>query len=355
MKNVRIVLALSLLAIIGCASPHSTPMRHPPQKVVDDRTMRIWVDQDGTFFPVDWKADFGDPEMLSGRSAYSLGAMAHQEKNSKVKKEKIAQAEKSVLAEYRDFISDKQRLFILVHGYNNNEKQACEAYKEIKKKIALKKGDGVVEFYWDGLSAGGVRRLLIWFKATGNSQLVGTRGLRKILNATHGKKIVFITHSRGASVFLSALSDPPYADIFVTKTKRSRGFGVNEEPPLQRNGNVISALLLAPAIGEIDFRWPEHDPLDPMREFDGQLEDVYYSVNSRDWVLNKFIGLSKYFNASDMGLHVRVANRIDAADKPRKRFRHKEWKPMTTHGFLTYVKNDHFTEMLEDMKVDVRK
>jgi len=318
--------------------------------------MKIWVDQDGTFYPADWKDHFDRPERLPGRSAYSLEAMAaDKEADDENQRHLIDEAEKSVMARYRDFISDKKRLFILVHGYNNDEIEAKKAYDRIQKKIAFHKGDGVVEFYWDGLSAGGVRRLLIWFKATGNSQLVGTRGLRKILNATHGKDIVFITHSRGASVFLSALSDPPYAENFVTDTKRSRGFGVYEEPPLRENDNEIAALLLAPAIGAIDFRWPEHDPSDPMRDFDEQLKKVYYSVNSRDWVLNKFIGLSKYFNASDMGLRVSVANKIDAGDKPRKRFRHKEWQPMRTHGFLTYVENCQFVRMLKEMGIDAKR
>jgi hypothetical protein len=56
-----------------------------------------------------------------------------------------------------------------------------------------------------------------------------------------------------------------------------------------------------------------------------------------------------------MGLNISVANAIDAADKPHRRFRHKEWQPMRKHGFLTYVENKQFIDMLKDMKVDVRE
>jgi Alpha/beta hydrolase of unknown function (DUF900) len=339
--------ALAPIAMIGCATSHNTPSSQAPQKTAG-RTMEIWVDQDGTFYPAGWRKDFLAPERLRARSAYSLSAMA---KGNQQKKAKLIAAEKSVTAQYRAFISDKRRLLILIHGYNNNEDEANGAYDRIKEKIALKKGDGVVEFFWDGLTAGGARGGTIWFKATGNSQLVGMRGLRKLLNVTDNKKIVFITHSRGASVVLSALSDPPFNPSFVRDTENSRDFKVYGEPKLHRKNNRISALFLAPAIGEIDFGWPRYNRVDRVRDFDPQLERVHYSVNSKDRVLNKFIGLSKYFNPTDVGLNVGVAQRIDAEDP---RFKHKEWDPMKTHAFLTYVENRQFGEMLRDLQIDLR-
>jgi pimeloyl-ACP methyl ester carboxylesterase len=346
------ILRLIIAAVIcstttGCIH-HSTPTTQQPNKVVG-RTMEAWVDQDGTFYPSDWETDFNSAN--KNRGAFSLLRMAQGDgPENERRRLRLAEAEKSTLATYRDFISDKKRVFILLHGFNNSQDKADQAYELIKTAIAFKRTDGVVEFYWDGLFAEGAMVGKIWFNAAGYSQLAGTRALRKLLNATHGKEIVFIAHSRGASVLLSALSDPPYREEFVTDTERPPSvLKVYGEPALKQNNNKISALILAPAIGPIDFRSPNYARPASMRHFDRQLVRVYHSVNPDDWVLKKG-GLSKYYNNTELGLKATVAKQISDADS---RFKYKEWTPMKRHGFPHYVKNSQFFQMLKDMDIDL--
>jgi hypothetical protein len=348
---IRLLLIVPVtLVATGCATSHSTPRSNEPQTVVG-QTMTIWADQDGTFYPANWRQAFDAPERLPVRSAYSLLAMSSgNEPKHELRRQKIVEAERSVISQFRAFVADKRRVFFLLHGFNNNQDEAKQAYDAIRQRVAFKGADGVVEFYWDGLTAGVPRAGSIWFKAAGNSQLVGSRALRKLFNATRGKHIILIGHSRGASVFLSALRNPPYDQGFVDDTERSRpGLKVNGEPKLQPNGNNIGALLLAPAVGRDDFM--SSDRKQSMRTFDTQLETVHYSVNSRDPVLNKFVGLGKYLNPTDLGLDAQLAAKIDGHDN---RFNRQVWQPVKNHGFVGYVENVEFVRMLKSMNIDVR-
>ena len=311
--------------------------------------MKIWLDQDGTFYPTKHVPPFADPDTTRG--AYSLIRLADSEE----KRQMLVAAERAALAEYRRFIRDKDRIFILIHGFNNDDKEAGIAYEQIKNIIALKEGkngDGVVEVYWDGLVGEGVGIPYIWFPATGYSQLVGVRGLRKLLNVTYGKKIVAITHSRGASVFLSALSDPPYSPSFIRATERLMpSVKVYGEPPLRPNGNTISAVLLAPAIGAIDFNTPYYSA--PMRPFDSRLIEVHSTVNSKDPALRKVIGISEKFNPTEYGRSEEAARAIKERDS---RFDYTVWDPpMKSHAFGDYVDRKHFPKILESIGVAVKQ
>ncbi len=357
----RQLLLLICLAVVGCAH-HSLPTTDQPNRVVG-RTMEVWVDQDGTFYPSKWPDTFRRPSAFH-RGAYSLKRIAGKDTD---KQKILEQGEKAALAEYRRYISDKKRIFILVHGFNNSEADADRPYELIKKAIDLEQGDGVVEFYWDGLrgTAAGVPK--IWFNAVGYSQLAGTKGLRKLLNVTYGKEIIFITHSRGASVFFSALSDPPYSRGFVDATEADAErlgvhprFRVYGDPPLHSNSNKISAIVLAPAIGRIDLTRPKYTCGYPMRKFDGQLKLVHFSVNPGDKTLKKALNIPGRFNSTEMGLIKTVA---DATVKVDRRFMYKVWNPpMTSHRFLHYVGdeqhprdlNPQFAEMLRTVNVKVK-
>jgi esterase/lipase superfamily enzyme len=154
-------------------------------------------------------------------------------------------------------VASADRVFILIHGFNNDQKEADAAFQLVEQKIEFKEKDAIIWFHWDGLvspkkglarSIGAAR---IWNNATGFSQMAGMYGLRRILNVIHKPEIYIITHSRGASVFLSALSNPPFKQNFIDDTTWLNIKGA--EPLDKGNTNAIHALFLAPAIGSIVF------------------------------------------------------------------------------------------------------
>src|SRR5690606_17943217 len=81
------------------------------------------------------------------------------------------------------------------------------------------KTDEIIQFYWDGLTSqsilGGAK---IWFDATNYSQMAGEFGLRRILNVISNKEVYIISHSRGASVVVSALNSTIIAENTKQKT-----------------------------------------------------------------------------------------------------------------------------------------
>lgn len=349
MKQLPFALLLaccSLFTASGCFH-HSVPLTQTPNRLSGPQTLQVWVDQNGSFYPNAWLGTFGRPPRI-GNTAYSLKTIARQ----KGLAAELDQAEAEAKNRFTRFVADKTRLFILIHGFNNSEEEANQAYTAIEEQIAFKPTDGVVEFYWDGLVASGVLPAKIWFNATGYSQLAGTRGLRPLLNLTEGKQIVFITHSRGASVLLSALSDPPYRPSFAEDTLRFHGIDVRDNLPLKHNGNRMSCLVLAPAVGLIDFKTPDYyKPDDSFRAFDAQLTDFYQSVNPTDPVLKKYVGLSGAFNPTNLGYDRSTAEVLHAHDP---RFHYVVWSGLETHGFVTYVKNPQFRTMLSELGIEVR-
>ena len=342
-KIISLASALWALSISGCIH-HSTPSSQTPSSIMPS-SIEIWVDQDGTFYPNNWEHDFGKPNV---RGAYSLSRNTYDIKDIEIPERKadLAKAESETLNAIANYTHDKKRIFILVHGFNNTESEAYAAYKLIKHKIGPSLDVGVIEFYWDGLSATGALPAKIWFNAAGYSQLAGSKGLRKVLNSISRKEIIFITHSRGASVFLSALSDPPYDKKFITDTEKQNIIKVYSETPLKNNMNSISCLMLAPAIGLIDFKSRAYPSIDEFRNLDSQVRAVLFSINTKDPTLNKYVHLSGKFNPTNLGLKEEAGKKLKELDN---RYDYKVWMPMGKHGFTAYVKNPQFTEMLQEI------
>lgn len=342
MNKTRISLLCLILFCLGCGT-HSFPdTDHPNWK--SPEIFESWVDQNGTFYPNNWRSNFGKPNR---NGAHSLQTIARESKDLQ---SEIEKAEISTQKSFSGFLKDKKRLFVLIHGFNNNEREAKQAYKKIEQQIAFTPSDGVLEFYWDGLVS--KLPLKIWFNATGYSQLAGTKGLRKLLNLAEDKEIIFIVHSRGASVLLSALSDPPYRESFEKETALYHNVHVHQNTPLRDGSNDMKALVLAPAIGLIDFKTPDfYTGNDSFRSFDRQLTKFHHTVNPQDPVLKKYVGIAGYFNPTDLGLNVETAKELNAHDR---RFTHEVWLDLDEHGFEDYVESPNFGRMLQKLGVKLR-
>jgi pimeloyl-ACP methyl ester carboxylesterase len=337
-----LVLTTVVVVQAGCVR-HSVPVTPYPVHAVPPRELEVFVDQDGTFYPDLWEAKLGGPPRRRGYSLIMRARARGWEDSLRI-------AEGTALQRIRAFASDKRRVFVLVHGFNNDHSAAARAYRMIKDRIAFEQGDGIFSFFWDGLAGTGVGAAQIWFPAAGYSQLAGERGLRRVLDQIQAKDVIIIAHSRGGSVTLSALAAPPYRASFASATT---WIDIKNLPPLAQNGNRITALFLAPAIGDIDFRRPDfyvrtclledHSDSCAYRDLGSQLVALRHTVNPRDPVLKKYVGLEGRFNTTELGLDSATTLRI----QKHLKFVSHEPMEMKKHGFHHYVASDGFMRLLQ--------
>jgi hypothetical protein len=317
-------------------------------------TAHVFVDANGTFYPSGWREYFGPRRRWPAGSL--LNQLARRDANSQFR-EQVAEGEGLQLGQLHALGEGAERIFILVHGYNNTVAEADQAYRMIESRLDRKPTDRVVRFYWDGLTGSGAGPLKIWFNAVGNSQLAGTRGLRRVLNQFEGKKIYLIGHSRGTSVILSALSDPPYDPVFKANTEKlAEGWtGFNEKlfapQSLAANGNEIHVIVLAPAVDRIDFCRKERAeggcPDNELRTLDAshQVKSFRYSINRKDPILRKFVGLTGRFNPTGLGTDPGVGQSLGAKYDFLKAYC---VPPEAKHPFTWYVRQPVFAQMLKD-------
>jgi hypothetical protein len=366
------VIALTLLS--GCAYRNNYPVTQTFPRVADDpAALRVYVDAYGTIYPNDWRDKCG-AACAKIKRGFSLLATSLSASDYRAH---IVADEKRQLALIADYMAAHPRLFILIHGFNTDEEDARESYNRIRDRIAREPGDGMIEFYWDGLvklpskEAFSLAPLAFWKAATDNSQTAGSRGLRRILDIAKNRDIFLISHSRGASVALSALSNPPYADGFLTKTERldfDLTDGVDGSPNFLRppplpadTGNRIRLLMLAPAIGCIDFsradvtrrppRMMEAEGCVDVRPLRPEVRFLGYTLNDKDGVLGKFVLPSNWYSATDFGFKPKLGEILG-----------KRWAVLRPfpilarphgHDFDCYVADVEFGSMLEAAGVRV--
>lgn len=352
-KTLRLAAICLVMTVTGCWG-HVFPLTNTFVHAVPAR-VDMFVDADGTFYPSDWRGNICHSERSLSWRADSLLAQA---RSCPGLRERVLADENSQLEALARFAAPKARIFILVHGYNNTATEAVAAYTAIESQLALRPDDAVIHFHWDGLTGTGIGGAKIWFNAAGYSKLVGSRGLRRILNRLHDKPVYLIAHSRGASVVLSALRDPVYQQRFLDAI-HARGGELPAAEPFADNHNQLHVLMLAPAIDMVDFCVAADQaalaaaapPCPSFPPFDRQLVGIRYTVNPHDPVLNKFIGLSRSFNPTGLGLTVVTGDRLQpyyGALMHRYVFR----VPQRFHAFLRYAASPEFAAMLHDEGLD---
>lgn len=346
----KIFLNFSLcLVLISCSISHNIPASQQPNNTVKPNIINAFVDQNGSFYPDQWKTSYGVPPKNSKKNEYSL-------KKRSIElgiEQQLQEFQKANLKRVSSQVSPKKRVFIMIHGFNAPYTETTAIYDQIIAQLnANSITDEMIKFYWDGLYSnslfGGMKN---WFPAASFSQTAGDLGLRGILNTIQGKDIYIISHSRGASVVLSALKSPPFKESFVEETKEAHDIDLNATAPLKENGNRITAIMLAPAVGKIDFQEQTavKDSMAFMR-FSPQLKKMHITINNTDNMLKKVIGfLSKKLTPTNLGynddLYKELNMQYDFLEKT-------DFSGMKSHEFKRYIKNPKFKGILKEYKIN---
>jgi hypothetical protein len=352
--------SILMVLMSGCAI-HNTPdtlgtAEAINPNVVSGNSINFFVDQNGTLYPNGWEAQYGSPcKFYCWGIHYSLQAIANAKGQESV--QYLAAEENRIVSDVKNALSQIDRLFILVHGYNNDAKESKGNYEKIMHLLDLGERDTVVEFFWDGLVSKSslVGDAKIWFNATGYSQLAGAEGLRDLLNAVSNKEIFIISHSRGASVALSALSNPPYGETFANETWDTHAIAVFNSKPLKDRNNKIKLLLLAPAIGDIDFKKPSYYLGEKSyRDLGAQLVSISYTVNQNDSILKKILSepnVSGKFNPTDFGYRIEAGESVKAHYGNITSY---DFSNTQSHKFSEYIENKNFIKMLIEAGIGVK-
>jgi len=276
-------LAAAGLFLAGCYTRNMpVPDQALPLVEAEPPTARVFVDAEGTLFPERWR-----PSRLGPLNVWNAGTL-------------LGEAER---------------------------RPGLRALLASARRIAFEPGDALILFHWDGFDGRlPGAQLHFWQAASTNSQMAGTRGLRPILDLIGpGQQAVLISHSRGGTVILSALSNPRYSRGFVSRTGRlpyGRAERLLDPPPLLPGPRNIHAVMMGPAMGRLDFVLADCPPganrsgrgarrrCDEVRAFP-RLASLDYTVNPCDEVLNKYVGLSGTFNPTDFGLIASVGRRLE--------------------------------------------
>lgn len=344
--------ALLLIALCLGACAHNLPAADVPNSVTEAAQARVYVDMNGVMYPPGWRspAVVGQRAVERGHSIYA--ALNGDEPKLEV----VHSAEEAHLASITRLARERSRVFVFLVGFNTSHASTAVELRAMQDAIGPGPDDLAIEFYWDGHDAGFYADAArIWFWGAGSSQVAGQRGLRRVLNAIGDKPVVLVSYSRGASVVLSALSDPAYAPSFRSDTEaltflRPAGPAFFEPPPLAPGG-PIRVVMLAPAIGEPDF-WAPGSVGDAwaFRIFPERVASIRYSINPRDPVLTKgFTGLARRFNATDLGAWRAAGRDLDCHYRILQGY---EVVGKIGHGVGSYIADPSFRQMLRDSGVD---
>lgn len=342
MKKLFLYFSISII-ITSCAALHNTPKSANPNVVEKPNVLYSFVDQNGNFYPNNWRKTYGTPPPNAKKNEYSLMKIATEKGIEK----ELSQSENMFLKSVSTQVQSKKRVFIFVHGFNSTAKKSTENYELARSIMNINPStDGVIQFYWDGLTAqnmlGGAK---IWFDATNYSQMAGEFGLRRILNAISNKDVYIISHSRGASVVLSALSSPHFNESIKTQTFENHNVDIDDAKILRENKNKITCIMLAPAVGVDDFK-SKYDDVTNFRDFSHQLKKIHITVNNTDPLLKKFIGfLSKTLKPTDLGYKEDAYNQL--CDYYTC-FVKTDFTGQKSHDFNDYIKNPKFKDILKE-------
>lgn len=334
----------TIIMFVSCTVSHNVPTSQVPNNFINPNITSAYVDQNGNFFPNQWKLKYGHPSKNATRKEYSLMKIATE---SGFEKE-LTTFETTQLNGFANRIKNKKRIIIFVHGINNDYMTSLVNYNKVRSlmDIDLQK-DEIVNFYWDGLKTSSIfGAAKVWISATTNSQLAGEFGLRRILNSIHHKEVYIVSHSRGASVVLSALKNPVLKNNEKRIIEKFHHVEIVNEESLKENGNKIYSIMLAPAIGTDDFKEENGE----FKVFTPQLKTIHSTINETDFVLGKGRTgiLSKRLTSTDFGFNPETQkvisdhyNLCEATD----------FTGQKSHDFKDYIHNPKFKEILKKFKL----
>jgi hypothetical protein len=352
---------VGITALSACSSVNTPSANSFPVIAQEPSRATVFLDANGSFYPTGWLERIGEKRIQRKKSL--LNALAPAERQW------LSADEDRQLETIRALAAGKERVFVLTHGFNINEKDAASAFERLESRIKPSERDAIIRVHWDGMLGSGAGAGAVWFPATGYSQMVGARGFRSILNQMTGQDVILISHSRGASVILSALGDPPFDPDFRAKTERlDFGPGIMRFPELAERQNRFHVIMLGAAIGFPDFwtvdcekslrcgppvlakeagvsRCPEY------RAFTPQLRSIHLTLNPGDTTLRKLIpSLSPSFNATNLGWDPRVSEQLKQCYGAQRITSYTISAPHK-HPFIRYAADPEVAQMLRAVGV----
>lgn len=348
--RISILYLLVKLLLASCGIQHNAPSTLNPNRQIPPRTTIAFVDQFGAFYPNDWRNVYGIPPRNGKKNAYSLSKLAEEKSLTK----DLTKFENEYLRLLKKHLADKKRVFVLIHGFNAKAKEVTKNYEVIQSQLNLTTSDEVIQFYWDGLYTNNpLSSLKTWFTASDYSQYAGKFALRKLLNNISNKEVYLISHSRGASVVLSALSSAPIDSAKMSDIVEHHNIDtMSLKHDLIRNQrNKIYAIALAPAIGKSDFEVKD-EKSDTIYNvaFTPQLKAFHISTNKDDLMLKKVVGwLSNKLNSTDLGYK---SDSFDELASSYKFLKRTDFSGMKSHDFQRYIRNPKFHFILKTYKLN---
>lgn len=344
-------ISLLTLSLGSCGLIHNLPNSQNPNRNESPNISYSFVDQNGNFYPDNWRKSFGAPAKATAKQPFSLMKVASDKGAGEV----LQSFERKNMLQLSKRVASKKRVFIFIHGFNADAASTQDHYEYMAKLIQTNSSeDEIIRFYWDGLKSNSpFRSAKNWFSAASFSQMAGEFGLRRILNNMANKDVYLISHSRGASVVMSALSNPQYNEKFAEKAKDIHNIDIERAKPLLENKNRITCIMLAPAIGIGEFQYKD-TVANEMKfvELSPQVKRIHITINSTDKTLKKFFGfLSNKLNPTDLGYKDDVYNELI---KHYGIFAKTDFTGMESHEFNRYIRNPKFKEVLKEEKVRVR-
>lgn len=343
MKNVYLFLTFLLLA--SCAATHNTPKSANPNVKENPNIWYSFVDQNGNFYPNQWREKFGNPPLNAKKNEYSLLKIA----TANGIETDLNASENTFLKTIGTNVKTKKRVIIFVHGFNSTATKSTQNYELARKYMNINpKTDEIIQFYWDGLTSqsllGGAK---IWFDATNYSQMAGEFGLRRILNVIKDKDVFILSHSRGASVVVSALNASAISDDRRQEVLTEHSVNFDTSKQLLENNNKITCIMLAPAIGINDFY--KADTENDFCDLSKQVEKIHITINNTDPLLKKFVGfLSKTLKPTDLGYKEDAYNQLC---NHYILFEKTDFTGQKFHDFDSYIKNPKFKAILKEYKL----
>jgi hypothetical protein len=291
------------------AALHVTPP-NAPYEVGAERVFRVTLDQDGFLWPESNQlainaSILGNHSLQLARyEADTVASPQHLFINyyTKAHATRVSSIGRSIVSQ----LKPNTEVMVLIHGFNNDYAAGELAFSRMRQLINSRfPHDRVfLQVHWDGLYQKGTHGRLpqFWLKASTYSQLAGLVGLRGILNELpEGTPVRVVTHSRGASVILSALGNPKWDASVSRKWPKYDDYkefvDMAENKPLKKFQDFRVAMI-APAIAEFDFECITEKGLAKAL--------ILIGFNSEDPVLNKEVlrvdlGLGAKFNATTLG------------------------------------------------------
>ena len=309
------------LFLAGCYV-RNLPLADQPLPLVQAEipTARVIVDAEGSYFPERWR-----PPRLGPFGVWNASTLLGEAERRPALRALLASERRRQLAALRGFLAEKRRVFVFIHGFDNNQRDTELPYGMLAQRIAFEPGDALILFHWDGFDGRMIGAPIhFWQAASTNSQMAGTRGLRPILDLVGPEQqAILISHSRGGTVALSALSPAlPPASVAHHRLPYAASGHLLDPPPLRAGARNIHAVMMGPAMGRIDFVVADCPPgaslggpasrrrCDQVRAFP-RLASIDYTLNPCDEVLDKYVGLSRTFNPTDFGLIAGVGRRLE--------------------------------------------